>query len=122
MQQDEGKLRRWVQEREGLRKPPSLNRALEGKHMPVLQNDVPDMTDCTAVAVGIIPTIRPLVNPEPCLTEGRAERDGACSKRADREAEKRKEARRLFGGLSQYYPLEQSDSAWTCPSLLRNGK
>ena len=33
MQEDAGKLRAWLQEREGLQKPPSLNRVLDGKRV-----------------------------------------------------------------------------------------
>ena len=88
----------------------------------ISQNDGPDLTDCGTVAVGIIPEIRSVVNPEPCLRGEPGDRDPVASRNADEEFERRNAERRLLQELSQYYRLQRGKKAWTRLSLLLSGK
>ena len=89
----------------------------------ISQNDGPDLTDCGTVAVGIIPQIRSVVNPEPCLRgEPAGDRPEAGTKNADEEFERRNAERRLLQELSRYYALQRGKKPWTRLSLLSNGK
>jgi len=69
----------------------------------------------------IIPTFRPIVNPEPCLLTKEGERIEPGSKGATEERKRRDEERRLLKEFSQYYPLEQGKELWERPKLLLQG-
>ena len=123
MQKDGGKLCALVQWYEGLKRAPTLNKALAGNHVLYFaKNDTPESIDCNAVAVEIIPTIRPLENPEPCLRTGQGKQTATDSSHAMREFGRRGVENKLIQDLSRYYLLGQGQSSWTRPSLLSLGK
>ena len=112
----------WVQRWERLQKPPTANEALSGKHIP--SSEIAHLTELNAVAVGLMPRIRPVVYQEPRLfTMGdnpAPDTGSARGPKRKREWERRELERTLLRELSRYYWRERGE--WKRPPLLKKGK
>ena len=100
----------------------ALTRLWKVSTYPIGENGVPDSIDCNAVAVEIIPKIRPLVYLQPRLRTAPSTRTSEGSN-AKEERERRNLERRSFQELSRYYLLPVGRrKAWDRPKLLSNGE
>jgi len=80
------------------------------------------VVDRNTVALEVIPTLRPIVNPEPCLFIKEGARTEPRSKSAKEERKRRDDERTLLKEFSRYYPLAQDQKTWGRPKLLLQGE
>jgi hypothetical protein len=88
----------------------------------IQRNYAPDTIGCNLVAVEMIPTVRQVVNQEPCLLRREVKYTEPESSNALEERERRNVERDHYQELSRYYPLARDQRAWTRPLLLARGK
>ena len=88
------------------------------------QNGAPDQVDCNTVAVKVVPTIRPVVNEDPCLaikahTRAPGREVSVNAKRKRRRALRQTES---LLELSRYYQPKQGEQMWDRLPLVKEGK